>query len=419
MKRYFFIISLPIITMLPAMADDAPAKRQEELVWSQSLEDLHIPDAPVHGRMTGCPNFVPDSVEFSYGALTFQTARIDSQHYPTPDQDWGTVVLTLPHDLDTLEKMEGKSLKWAPVKGKNVGVSAGARVTWVANKGSRTGNESFFGNYALILGVGMVTNGALPAKIYLCLPDEIKTVLAGTFEIKGREGAPLLLTKIHGNVEMPPAVNEKALFIGRISLNDKGTSVAEGVNIRLTKDGALPPGSSTISSGYSMILSNTKGLSYSFERGIPGWHLIVLSGAEVTTSPPMKGPEGFPPMRGHDIFESLPRIYSAHWVRLKDERSQEDCPLRLDPAALSSIKISVPGARDGTIVTFLPAPPAGLEKIEAFHGASSCLRVKITDEMSPVISLPEGSYEFRSLGRSKTVRIQRGKTMRVVLENDA
>jgi predicted RNA-binding Zn-ribbon protein involved in translation (DUF1610 family) len=50
--------------------------------------------------------------------------------------------------------------------------------------------ETIPGGYALRLMFGEATNGRMPGKIYLCLPDAAKSVVAGTFDAEIRKPSP-------------------------------------------------------------------------------------------------------------------------------------------------------------------------------------------------------------------------------------
>ena len=53
--------------------------------------------------------------------------------------------------------------------------------------GGQTGRESFDGGYAMRLEFSALANNRLPGKIYLCTPDEMKSYVAGTFNVEVRK----------------------------------------------------------------------------------------------------------------------------------------------------------------------------------------------------------------------------------------
>ena len=67
-----------------------------------------------------------------------------------------------------------------------------ARVMLRWRDGGQTARENFDGGYAMRLEFGALAGNRMPGKIYLCLPDETKSYVAGTFNVeirsRGRRG---------------------------------------------------------------------------------------------------------------------------------------------------------------------------------------------------------------------------------------
>jgi hypothetical protein len=59
-------------------------------------------------------------------------------------------------------------------------------VSLVWRDGNMRITESFTNGYAMKLEFGVVSSNQLPGKIYLCLPDEMKSCVAGTFNAEIR-----------------------------------------------------------------------------------------------------------------------------------------------------------------------------------------------------------------------------------------
>jgi hypothetical protein len=57
-------------------------------------------------------------------------------------------------------------------------------------EGKETKSQSFTSGYALKLELGEIAGNRLPGKIYLCLPDEAQSRVAGTFNAEIRKPAP-------------------------------------------------------------------------------------------------------------------------------------------------------------------------------------------------------------------------------------
>ena len=76
------------------------------------------------------------------------------------------------------EELSGKTVEVGPDRPPPV-----PRVTlrW-RNEQEQNRKEDFLSGYALKLAFGTAANGRMPGKIYLCLPDDAKSFVAGTFE---------------------------------------------------------------------------------------------------------------------------------------------------------------------------------------------------------------------------------------------
>jgi hypothetical protein len=97
-------------------------------------------------------------------------------------------------------------------------------------------------------------------------------------------------------------------------------------------------------------------------------------------------------------------------VEVKDLKSKVEVPLQIGPDLQGSVKVQMTGARDGTVITFIPLTAEGTIPVPEVHGVSPYLRVRTTNNTAPTLSLVEGSYEFSCLGVKQRVRVDRGKT---------
>ena len=316
-------------------------------------------------------------------------------------------------------EMEGLKIKWAPAaktQPYDPKIST-VRLNWGGFDQPRSGQDAFRGDFAMLLEFGVVKDGKLPVGIHVCLPDEGKSVLAGRCEITG-----LVLASIKGALVMPPAINEKVVFIGSVGPSDSDPLWTGGVNMEVSPGGSPknttlqaggPPGVMTI-----VQLNQKRGGDYLLRGCKPGWHLVLIGAGEhepEKAPSPNTGPR-FPVMSGFPNMTPvvpLPRIYAARWVELKDDRSVVDCPLQFDPTQLGTVKIQAPEVRDGSVVTFLPFTVDGKIPVPEAHGVSPFMRARVKDGATPTLSLPEGSYEFICLGAKQTVKIERGKTQTI------
>lgn len=405
--RNFFLV----MAFLIAVGSLASAQEPGELAWSLDPAELHVPDSPVRGRMTTCPSFLPSSIRQYSHTLEFEQG--DFTH-----GNW-KMIIDIPK-FNFTEEAENIRLREGPEKGNDRIKTPSVRLSWRTENGLRYGNEDFKGGFVLLLETGTMTDGAVPARIYVCLPDESKSLLAGTFSITGPSGKPLVLTKISGSLKAPAVINEEALYIGSAGSDSKGNTTVAGSHLRMGKDGEFPKGPSSTSAGSLGFETHFAdgSSSYTLRGRPPGWHLVILAAARRSTEPSPSSPArppGFLPFPEFDRFDPVPRIYDLRWVELKDVRATAECDLTLDPARLGSAVVTVPGVRDGAVVTFLPVTPDAPDPLPGVDGASPWMRSRVKEGVTDKITLPQGTYDFQCVGRKQRVKIEPHKTARVKL----
>jgi len=117
----------------------------------------------IHGE-----NFVSKSAEFSNSILTI---RDGEDFFP----DHAVMIFLF---LKKDEKPEGKSYNISRTSGFG---SPHIHMKWKPENSKVPKTKIFTKDYSMRLNLGTIKNGKLPGKIYLCLPDEKKTVVAGSF----------------------------------------------------------------------------------------------------------------------------------------------------------------------------------------------------------------------------------------------
>ena len=418
MKTAFLTLSVVAMLNHPGVATAADMPP-----WSLDPEQLRIPDAPLQGRMPGCPDFKPGPpLHIGMNNSMSFVMKEDPKNTLTP-QDTFSVSVT-DRRLKLGPGLEGLRVKVAPMAVPAATTAldrdaTSAQMSWRRKDNSRSGSDKFVNNFAMVLEFGSLTDGNLPVGIYLCLPDEGKTVLAGRFVITGSENNPLGLSSIAGSLVVPPAINEKVVFIGSLGPSMKDSLSSSGVEMDVSESGDW--GYSTYSAGLlSVHVNKVRPGDYKLTNPRPGWHLVLIAAAE-REAPKPQAQTTRPDF--HDMFMAhrqpivpLPRVYAAHWAEVKDWKSTVDCPLQLDPSLQGSVKVLVPGAREGTVVTFLPLTAQGIVPVPAAHGVSPYLRARTKDGATPTLSLVAGSYEFTCLGVKQNVKVERGKTKTIKFE---
>jgi tetratricopeptide (TPR) repeat protein len=137
------------------------------VVWEKDLKNVKIPDTVPGGMIQG-ENFVSKSAEFSNGILTI---RDGEDFFP----DHAVMIFLF---LKKDEKPEGKSYNISLTSGFG---SPHIHMKWKPENSKVPKTKIFTKDYSMRLNLGTIKNGKLPGKIYLCLPDEMKSVVAGSF----------------------------------------------------------------------------------------------------------------------------------------------------------------------------------------------------------------------------------------------
>lgn len=142
------------------------------LAWALDLTEMDYPAKTIVGRIHG-RDFVCDRVILQGGTLTLR--------HPHNQTDLG---LNIYFFAKQAEELAGKSLTVTT----NNTRSPRVVIRW--KDGNDGKSESINDNYALKVEFGEVESGRIPGKIYVCLPDDQKSVAAGTFTAEIRKPAP-------------------------------------------------------------------------------------------------------------------------------------------------------------------------------------------------------------------------------------
>jgi DNA-directed RNA polymerase subunit RPC12/RpoP len=143
------------------------------VAWDLELADDAFPDTPSAGKLHG--EFVScNRNTLQGGALGF---RQSSRGLPD-------LSVTIYFFAKQPEELRGKSIN---VTTNDTPVP---RVTVRWKEGKETRSQSFTNGYALKLELGEIAGNHMPGKIYLCLPDEAQSRVAGTFNAEIRKPAP-------------------------------------------------------------------------------------------------------------------------------------------------------------------------------------------------------------------------------------
>jgi hypothetical protein len=158
--------------------DAAPAAPENNAplvpaIYTLEVDAAKIPDGRVNGMVSGT-NFVPDTVRID-PVGTAQVLRLVQGQLLAPDRE----ILVYLH-LKPGEKLGGQSIT---VNKDQRGGTPPVMKRWKKDPRYAPQVKSFNFGYAMKLELGQMTNGTMPGKIYIALPDQEQSVAAGTFTV--------------------------------------------------------------------------------------------------------------------------------------------------------------------------------------------------------------------------------------------
>lgn len=143
---------------------DDPGK---EVQWKKDVSKTEVPEVPAQGMINGRKLVVEKATISSAGILTLRQGK---EFFA----DLEFMIFTFVHDE---EKLPGTTFNLAPSKefGPHIYVKHMAEGDRIPK------SEVFMNDYTLKLELGEETEKGIPGKIYLCVPDDKKSFVAGTF----------------------------------------------------------------------------------------------------------------------------------------------------------------------------------------------------------------------------------------------
>ena len=141
--------------------------------WVQNLAEVTIPEGPVAGRIHGA-DFIVERAYFQNGTLTLREGTRGPFEFG----------LSIVFQGLQAEALSGQTINVST----NVAKAVKVAMRWKGD--GEAGRESYESGYALRLEFGTLAKNRLPGKIYVCLPDEGKSYLMGTFSADARKPKP-------------------------------------------------------------------------------------------------------------------------------------------------------------------------------------------------------------------------------------
>jgi hypothetical protein len=142
-------------------------------VWTLDLAASKIPEGRANGSISGT-NFVVETARVEQSG-TAQILRLMQGQAASPDRE----VLVYLH-LKPGEKLGGQS--FAIAADTRIGAPQVTK-RWKTDPRYAPQLKSFNTGYVMKLELGQMTNGTLPGKIFLAMPDPEKTVVGGLFRV--------------------------------------------------------------------------------------------------------------------------------------------------------------------------------------------------------------------------------------------
>jgi hypothetical protein len=143
------------------------------VIWTLNLADISIPDKPAAGKAHS-KNYLCQRAVLQGGALSLRQGTARSVE--------ASFAVNFPGV--EAESLSGKSFNITT----NHLAAARAVLRW--REGELQVARSFTNGYAMKLEFGQLAGNKIPGKIYLCLPDDSKSRVAGTFEAEIRKAQP-------------------------------------------------------------------------------------------------------------------------------------------------------------------------------------------------------------------------------------
>ncbi len=282
-----FFESKPATTRAPVSKAPAPASDKKSGAAPENMtartDAPVIPATPAKGEIHGKP-FVVESSSIEGGVLTLRMGKD-----VTADLEAKVMLHTSP---------------WEPLAGKkfNISNTTGANtsqvvLSWKEGDQGAPSEQKFNDKFTLVLELGQEQDKKLPGKIYLSVPDEANSHVAGTFEadIKG-------FRIINGKPDLTADSVDTLQYLALAELlkNDKDNNL----NVVAARDGryAQPesPGKNMtgyIETEYRYGEGTTKVQRFQFVKDTNGWKVArALNGNQLDEAHPplLPGPKDAP-----------------------------------------------------------------------------------------------------------------------------
>jgi|GEM_PF-1881745 len=347
----------------PAPATEPPpagAPAAAPVNWTMDVKAMNPPDAPLAGRLGG-QEFRPDKVEYDGNALTFRQGK---EFFADRE-----IKLLAFGGSDT---RGGLNLVVTPDKEFEFNVPH-VHASWKKSGAALPETQMYMGKYALKLEIGKPEGGKVRGKIHLCLPDEAKSFLTGSFTL---DAASFGQARIEGTITIKGDANKSY----KLSVSYLGHDASGKLHSSHCGFTVAPGDSGFVTSSASRLESSEKGIiTFRHDNVPPGTYLVLLAWDD--------------------------RSLDWRWVEVKGPGDMR-VDLMIDPAALGELEVTLPVGAKERRVYLLPLDKDG--RLPDKAGSASSLAIQLGN-------YAEGTRAEVPKGQDKvTFRAVRAGTYRIV-----
>ena len=165
----------PLVTNAVPAEPPPPPKELPVLpaVWTLDVDKANIPEGKVNGLISGT-NFVPEFASLDKVGTTY-LLRLLQGTPATPDVGFMVYLR-----LNVGESVTGHT--WTVSQDLKDRTLPQVVKLWKTNPRYAAKQKTFSSGYAMKLELGQITNGVIPGKIFVALPDTEQSVVAGMFK---------------------------------------------------------------------------------------------------------------------------------------------------------------------------------------------------------------------------------------------
>jgi hypothetical protein len=160
---------------IPPAPEKAAPIVTESPQWLPDLTNVSIPDIPAQGRINGQP--------FHCDRATLSSDILELRQGKDFFEDLGVTLFLFKKG----QEAENRTFS-IPTREARVFGDPHVHMKWKENAKDLPKAEIYMDEYVLRLELGSKSNGKIPGRIYLCLPDAKQSFIAGNFEASLKEG---------------------------------------------------------------------------------------------------------------------------------------------------------------------------------------------------------------------------------------